>query len=254
MTEEKTETTAPEQQTEAPKADAALDGSKPKKAKMPKNKKFAIAGVIVGVVFLACLGFGAWHETPGFCGAICHTPMDPYLATYETGSHDKLGNELDQTEASSMLSYKHKTYMGGMRCMDCHKPVIGQQLSEGANWVSGNYSIAGTNAQGQPYLESRSLADLSEGIGVKEDEFCLNSGCHVATPDRKALFEKTKYLGSEYNPHSQRHGDIDCSQCHKAHTQSVNYCTECHATAPVPDGWLTMDEAREKGVVTTPSK
>lgn len=114
--------------------------------------------------------------------------------------------------------------MGGMRCMDCHKPVIGQLLSDDANWVSGNYSIAGTNAQVQPYLESRSLADLSEGIGVKEDEFCLNSGCHVATPDRKA------------------------------HTQSVNYCTECHATAPVPDGWLTMDEAREKGVVTTPSK
>ena len=254
MTEEKTESVVPEQESDAPETDAKLDDTKPKKAKMPKKKKYAVAGVIVGVVFLACLGFGAWHETPGFCGAICHTPMDPYLATYETGTHDKLSNELDQTEASSMLSYKHKTYMGGMRCMDCHKPVIGQQLSEGANWVSGNYSIAGTNAQGQPYLESRSLADLSEGIGVEEDEFCLNSGCHVATPDRKALFEKTKYLGSEYNPHSQRHGDIDCSQCHKAHTQSVNYCTECHATAPVPDGWLTMDEAREKGVVTTPSK
>lgn len=48
--------------------------------------------------------------------------------------------------------------MGGMRCMDCHKPVIGQQLSDDANWVSGNYSIAGTNAQGQLYLESRLLA------------------------------------------------------------------------------------------------
>ncbi|MDY2625194.1 MAG: cytochrome c3 family protein [Coriobacteriales bacterium] len=254
MTEEKNGTAASGQEATSLQAEAAPGGAKPKKAKMRKKKKLTIAGVVVGVVIVACVGFGVWHETPGFCGAICHTPMDPYLATYETGTHDKLGNELTPTEASSMLSYKHKPYMGGMRCMDCHKPVIGQQVSEGTNWITGNYAVAGTNALGQTYLESRSLADLSEGIGVKEDEFCLNSGCHVATPDRKALFEKTKYLESEYNPHSQRHGDIDCSQCHKAHTQSVNYCTECHATAPVPDGWLTMDEAREKGVVTTPSK
>ena len=37
MTEEKTESVVPEQESDAPETDAKLDDTKPKKAKMPKK-------------------------------------------------------------------------------------------------------------------------------------------------------------------------------------------------------------------------
>lgn len=211
-----------------------------------KGKKGKIVGIIVAVIVVLGIGFGVWHEQPSFCAAICHTPMDPYLDTYENGTQDALGNQLTATEASSMMSYTHGK--AGVTCMGCHVPTMGEQVSEGMAWISGNYAVAGTNANGKYYLDSRTLADLTEARGVDQDEFCLNSKCHVTTPDRDALIEKTSDMG-QYNPHKTRHGDIACGTCHKAHTQSVNYCTECHVTSPVPDGWLSMQEAQEKGIV-----
>ena len=42
-----------------------------------------VVGVIAAVVVAAGAGFWVWHEQPSFCAAICHTPMDEYLETYE---------------------------------------------------------------------------------------------------------------------------------------------------------------------------
>ena len=59
---------------------------------------------------IAVLGFGfyQWHETPEFCTAICHTPMNDvyrqtlYANPYEA-SVDKWGNEVKK-------AIKHKLY------------------------------------------------------------------------------------------------------------------------------------------------
>ena len=52
-------------------------------AKQPPKKKWIVAGVVAVVLVVACGGMWIWHGQPSFCAAICHTPMDPYLATYE---------------------------------------------------------------------------------------------------------------------------------------------------------------------------
>ena len=42
-----------------------------------------VGGVVAVVVVVAAIGAFVWHEQPSFCNAICHTPMDGYLETYE---------------------------------------------------------------------------------------------------------------------------------------------------------------------------
>ena len=220
-----------------------------KAAKKGKKKWPVVVGVVVVVLVAAGAGFMVWHEQPSFCAAICHTPMDAYYETYADGTYDKYGNEMtSDADKNAMMAYLHKE-QDGTTCMGCHVPTLSEQVSEGIAWVGGNYEIAGTNSQGQAVLETRDLSDLVEARGVDEDEFCLNSGCHTnddgSVMTRDDLVQATADLDSEYNPHLAQHGEYACSQCHKAHSQSVNYCTQCHSSAPVPDGWLTAAEAKK---------
>lgn len=50
------------------------------------------------------------------------------------------------------------------------------------------------------------------------------ASCHG---DYQAMIKKTegKY---ETNPHAQHEGALPCSECHKGHKPSVNYCGGCH--------------------------
>lgn len=223
-----------ETKVEAATEAAAADGSTTEEAApKKKGKKWPIVvGVVVVVLIAAGAGFWVWHEQPSFCNAICHTPMDPYLPTYEAepgqAAVDKWGNEVEN--ASGMLAAVHRTQ--GDTCMSCHVPSIGEQVSEGINWVSGNYVNP---------LEERDLEQLVEARGVESDEFCLNESCHNLT--REDLQKATADM--EFNPHVAQHGEIECSECHKAHRASVMYCTQCHSEAEVPEGWLTVAEANK---------
>ena len=166
----------------------------------PRTRKWPIVvGVVVVVLIAAGAGFWVWHEQPSFCAAICHTPMDEYLETYEqeagTAGVDKWGNEVANTNA--MLAVSHKAQ--GKDCMACHVPTLSEQMSEGMNWVTGNYVYP---------LEERDTEMLTEA-------------------------------------HQPQHGEIECSECHKAHRASVMYCTQCHSEAEVPEGWLTVAEANK---------
>ena len=104
----KDSTTDVETTDEAVKAEGAEAGeAAPKK----KGKKWPIVVGVVAVVLIAAgAGFWVWHEQPSFCNAICHTPMDEYLETYEqepgTTGVDKWGNEVSNTNA--MLAVSHK--------------------------------------------------------------------------------------------------------------------------------------------------
>lgn len=198
-----------------------------------KPKKWPIVVGTVALVFVvAGMGFWVWHEQPSFCAAICHTPMDPYVETYDQplgeAGVDKWGNEVVDT--SSMLAVAHKA--SGKTCLDCHVPTLGEQMAEGASWVTGGYGVP---------LQEATLADLGAARGVASDEFCLNESCHNLTRDDLA----NATAGMTRNPHLAYHGDISCDSCHKAHRASVNYCTQCHADAETPAGWLTAKESAD---------
>lgn len=213
--------------------DSPAETAAPKKSSA-KKRVGIVCGVIAVIVAIAGFGMWTWHDDPSFCGTVCHTPMASYLETYDqkpnTEGVDKYGNPVSNT--SAMLAVQH----GGMGfdCLTCHKPTLGQQISEGTTWLTGNYTYP---------LDERSVAELGEPTGMGSDEMCLNESCHNMTRDD--LYNLTADEENLYNPHWSHHETLDCGTCHKAHGQSVLYCTQCHAQAPVPEGWLSMGEYNE---------
>ena len=246
MSEEETkvEAAAEGEEVQFGATSAAEDAGKVVIPKKKKRKWPIVIGVIAVVLVAAGAGFWVWHEQPSFCNAICHTPMDPYNKTYEYNSgaagEDKWGNEVK--DAGTMMVVTHKEQ--DVDCLGCHVPTLQEQVAEGLNWVSGNYVYP---------LEERSLKRLVEARGAASDEFCLNDSCHHVTDSgtpiktRADLLAATKDLSSTRNPHEPHHGEKECSDCHKAHRASVSLCSQCHAEAPIPDGWLKWADANKLG-------
>ena len=89
-----------------------------------------VAAVVAAILVVAGVGMWVWHEQPSFCGAICHTPMDNYLTTYESDLNspatDKWGNEV--ADPRTMLAAYHGKL--GNDCMDCHVPTLSEQIGE----------------------------------------------------------------------------------------------------------------------------
>lgn len=213
--------------------DAATQESADKPAKKrAKNAKAKIIGIVVAVIAVAGFGFYQWHETPEFCTAICHSPMDDiyrqtlYANPYQS-STDKWGNHVEKADA--MLASKHGAM--GKKCMACHVPAIEEQVTEGIEWLTGNYYNP---------LSERDLARLVFYRHAGETEFCLNEGCHNIT--KTGLTGETADMAR--NPHSWHHTEYTCSDCHKGHRASIMICTQCHDDTQVPDGWLTAEEAK----------
>ena len=213
--------------------DSPAETAAPKKSSA-KKRVGIVCGVIAVIVAIAGFGMWTWHDDPSFCGTVCHTPMASYLETYDqkpnTEGVDKYGNPVSNT--SAMLADQHGAM--GFDCLTCHKATLGQQISEGTAWLAGNYTYP---------LDERSVAELGEPTGMGSDEMCLNESCHNMTRDD--LYNLTADEENLYNPHWSHHETLDCGTCHKAHGQSVLYCTQCHAQAPVPEGWLSMGEYNE---------
>ena len=173
-----------------------------------KSKKPLIAGIVVAVVVLAGIGFWTWHNTPGFCG-VCHTPMSTYV-----------------------------------ECLSCHVPSINQQIGEVTETITGDYYYP---------LSEVSISALQENSGQNasdEAAFCLKSGCHVDASGteistREDLMKAT--ADKAFNPHSNHHGEANCSDCHKSHRASVMQCTQCHndAAASMPEGWVDYKTGKQ---------
>ncbi len=210
-------------------------------AKKGKKKWPIVVGVVVAVLVVAGAGFWVWHEQPSFCNAICHTPMDPYLPTYEATpgepATDKWGNELET--ASGMMAAVHRAENGDT-CMSCHVPTLSEQIGEGMSWVTGNYEVMLTQT-GQHVVPEKSLEDLVAARGIEADQFCLNESCHNMTRDD--LIEATADM--KRNPHVPQHGKVECGDCHKAHRASVNYCSSCHNDADIPEGWISAADDKK---------
>lgn len=209
-----------------------------------------VAGVVAAIVLVAGAGFWTWHEQPSFCASICHTPMDPYYVTYEQGvgglGYDKYYHSVESTQG--MMAAVHRD--ANVTCMGCHVPSLSEQIGEGIGWATGGYTVYDTEAQ-TAVLPQRTLADLTEARGVEGDALCMNDACHTngTMPATRDDLEQATAKGSGRNPHDQHHGAIACDSCHKAHTQSINYCSDCHDDATIPDGWLSVADAKKTGIL-----
>lgn len=168
-----------------------------------RGKKGLIVAASAAVVLVALVAGGlVWHEQPGFCAAICHTPMDMYVDGYNGGD-------------TALLVTVHKTE-AQLECLDCHESNLSQQVTEGMSWVSGNYSYP---------LEQRKLATRDACLGE----------CH----DAEEIINATADWGGEdgVNPHDSHEGDQACGLCHAVHRTSTFYCNSCHNWEQ-PEGWV----------------
>lgn len=215
-------------------AGSATGAGGPAPKKRPK-RGWIVAGVVAAIIVVAGAGFWVWHEQPSFCNAICHTPMDAYLPTYEAepgqAATDVWGNEV--ANASGMMAAVHRA-QNGTTCLGCHVPTLSEQIGEGMSWITGSYEVLNTQTD-QQVVPEKSLEDLVAARGIEPDQFCLNESCHNMTRDD--LIQATADL--ERNPHVAQHGENQCSDCHKAHRASVNMCSQCHNDAPIPEGWIS---------------
>ena len=196
-------------------------GSKTKaggKKKKKTHKGLITLGVIVVVIVVAGVGFMAWHSTPSFCNAFCHSPMDYYVASYS--SDDQGMGVVVHAEAD-------------VSCLDCHDPGLATQVSEGMSWLSDSY----------PMTEDGTM--LADGVELADEEFCTTGGCH----DMDQVVEDTWGFADNdeaYNPHSSHQdGTLECDDCHKTHEDSVLMCNECHELN-VPDGWEDLNDSEEE--------
>ena len=127
---------------------------------------------------------------------------------------------------------------GKATCIDCHKGVA-HKLPEGV--------VASAARTLKPHHAKASLACTTchgtVGIAAPPPtETCLQ--CHG---DREALAKRTERLNKtveekngatgkmesvvkDINPHYGHHdrGRLDCAECHREHTKSVNLCAQCH--------------------------
>jgi flagellar basal body-associated protein FliL len=222
---------------EATASDSVTTDEEPK----PKKKKglgFKILIAVIAVVVVLGAGGGggylAFHDQPWFCNFVCHTPMDPYVASYEDGTSI---NPL-QADSGAVLSVTlHKDSDQNLNCLECHVPTMSEQITEGIHWVTGSYElpIEMKLVAGEPKADS----------GNKNgEEFCLRPGCHTDINNFDDL--KASTADQKRNPHDSHLGKQDCSQCHQTHEQSTMYCTQCHADAVVPDGWLTYQDQQKQ--------
>lgn len=226
---------------------SAKEETSDKPAPKKHKKRAMVVTIVVVVLVVAGVGFYQWHNTPQFCAAFCHN-MDQYLATYEepqnTQGVDKYGNEVSNTNAMMATLHRHNETTGKseIRCMDCHHAIVGEQVSEGTEWISGNYYDP---------LDERVGDDLTKWWGEPGGNFCVNENCHAYLRDGNGGINYDRLEAStvwmDFNPHSQHHGDIQmaCTECHKGHRASVYMCTGCHDDIDVPDGWVTYQENQE---------
>jgi flagellar basal body-associated protein FliL len=219
--------------------DTASQGSPEKPAKPKKLSKgriilIAIAAVLVLLIGGAGTTYALTHEDPHFCNAICHTPMDPYVQSYDNNV-SIVEAEADATgpDGAPLSVTLHKNSDQNINCLDCHVPSIEEQVTEGISWISGSYSVP---LDGIKVVKTDKLKDGE----VNGQAFCLREGCHAETTYEQ-LEESTSDLAR--NVHEGQHGYNECSLCHQSHEQSVLLCAQCHTDVKAPEGWVAKKTA-----------
>ena len=167
--------------------------------------------VALGVIFLGFFAFYEYHETPAFCGELCHS-MGPKYEGYEHPQNN-----------SMMIVHKEE----GVSCTGCHV---------GPGWSG---QVEALLAVPNEFIsEAFNTYDIDDLGGIMHEESCwkCHDGSHAIQPGNV-----TTVLGDQVNPHV---GDPNCFTCHPAHSAgfgvSLSTCELCHGHA-VAD-WNTSME------------
>ena len=176
-----------------------------------RTRLYVIGSVVAALVVSAIAGGLTWHKQPSFCGAVCHSPMAAYSASY--------------TDPNQLVAKHAKA--AKVTCLDCHESKVSEQLTEATRAITGNYVVQ------SGYLTP------SEPVSF-DNSRCL--GCHGSPhASRAELVKKTAAKYGAYNPHAEPHFHVPCITCHQMHGPSRNYCANCHFKAGVPAGWRARD-------------
>lgn len=179
-------------------------------SKMRASKWF-VPGVVIVVIVVIIAGGLAWHDTPAFCGQVCHESMQPYVDTYNSDN-------------KGMMAVVHRE--AGDNCLSCHNPKVTEQVRELTIEVEGSWP-------------SDETGHLALDSNLASEEFCTKGGCHDMNEVRTSvvLYADGDQTQTPYYPHaSHQDGALQCGDCHKSHKTSVLVCNQCHALN-VPEGW-----------------
>jgi hypothetical protein len=202
-------TNVAESTTDTPATEETKAASTSTEPKPKMKKKHTIVLGVVAVIIVIGAAFWIWHEQPGFCNSVCHTPMDSYVNSYYSND-------------SSMLASVHS--QNGKNCLSCHEAKLTDQVSEAMKWVADDYPMTSDGTM------------LATGKTFASEEFCAKSGCHNMS-DVVASTWGFEGNDAKYNPHSSHQDQaLDCGDCHKAHSTSVLMCNQCHSLN-MPEGW-----------------
>ncbi len=185
-----------------------MDDEKKPHDKRRRKRWPIVLGVAAIVLVAAGAGFFTWHQSPSFCNAICHSPMDPYVESYNS-------------DDASLLVAAHRD--NGNTCLDCHESKLDQQISEAQAWLTGNFD------------------DPMKVRRFGTTEFCFR--CHDdGNPDNGMDWAQIQeatvgYQGTARNPHDSHQGMLECYSCHFMHDDSTMYCQKCHSDITMPDEW-----------------
>ena len=81
-------------------------------------------------------------------------------------------------------------------------------------------------------FETGTRAAILGGTTLVIDFASQDKGGHTLKEGLEKWHKKTdaKYKNSgQPNPHAQHDGALPCTECHKGHKASVNYCAQCHS-------------------------
>ncbi len=167
--------------------------------------------VALGLVFLGFFAFYEWHETPEFCGQLCHS-MNGHYDTYANPENNKM-----------IINHSQE----GITCTGCHI---------GPGWVG---QIEGFFAFPWELIsETFNLYDPDDLGGQMHEEQCMkcHDGSHGPIPG-----DVVTVTGDLVNPHI---GIDTCFNCHPTHTAgfgvSLQTCVICHGQAL--EDWNTSME------------
>lgn len=158
--------------------------------------------VVLGVAFLGFFAFYEWHETPGFCGELCHA-MGPKYEGYEEPENNAM-----------MITHKEE----GVPCTGCHV---------GPGWTG---QVTALMSVPHEFIsEAFNLYDIDDLGGIMQEEQCwkCHDGSHAIKPGK--VYD---VLGDPVDPHT---GEEKCFNCHPAHSAgfgvSLDTCVLCHGHA-----------------------
>jgi hypothetical protein len=168
--------------------------------------------IALGLVFLGFFAFYEYHETPEFCGELCHA-MGPKYEGY-----------IEPENNSMMITHKQE----GVPCTGCHV---------GPGWTG---QVEALLAVPNEFIsEAFNTYELDDLGGIMHEEQCwkCHDGSHAKVPG-----EVVSVTGELVNPHE---GDPVCFGCHPAHSAgfgvSLDTCVLCHGHAL--DDWDTSMDA-----------